>query len=1026
MSDTPLSRLTFHASRSLACLLMATLLIAETSALDVIDIPDPKLKKVIREILELPDEIPITRQEMLRLYKLDAVDKGITDLTGLEYATFLEDAELDDNQISDLRPLTDLVHLENLDLNNNQIVDIYPLVNLTNLTNLRLIENQVGNIRPLAGLVQLEGLALDHNQITDLSPLMNLPNLTHLGLNGNQIDDISPLANLTQLRNIGLSGNQIHDISPLAGLMHLEGLGLNGNSIADISPLANLTDMKTLYLSGGKLISDITPLANLNQLMRLRLSGQSISDITPLTNLTQLIHLRLDGNQVSDISTLANLTLLEELRLNRNAITDITPLIGLQNLRELRLADNPIHDLSPLVQLEGVELDLEIDFSQLDELNTVVEIPDPNLEQAIRDTLSLPEDIHLTQLQMQQLTRLSAPHSWITDLTGLEYATSLQVASFPRNPIEDLSPLVGLIHLEILTLDSNPISDISPLENLTNLKRLRLAGERQISDITPLANLNQLTHLDLSGQAISDITPLANLTQLTYLNLVKNYILDFTPLAKLVNLKELRINQNPGLDFTPLQGLDLTVFRYDEVCEIPPLGPPIRERIANRSHPSIFQAWNGILGLDHLTEEQRIVLHDLHWHPKFESSIAWNLTPTEPTRGVATSLAGPLAHAREVRQRRLDQNPNMVFIGGAGMHAHFTLDQFPPGSDFWLRDENGEVIEKKRGGFLINFLKSEVQDLIAKRMIAHDRCGLYDGIFIDGFANNATGFSGRNQHPYTDEEIIQATLNILREVRKHVREDFLIIVNTNRSKATLYTEYVNGTFMETGRDHLGGYTHGGLAQLESTLLWSEQNFRSPQVNCLEGWGTPTEPADGPNNLRFMRAITTLSLTHSDGYVMYNNGETGASAFDFFDPLSPQAPGHSHLWYLFWDADLGRPVGPKAQAYQNILGTFIREFTNGWAVYNRSGKTQTITLPAPATPVSDRGNNAASQTHLLPDLDGEIYLKSKSSADVNSDGRINILDLVQVANGFGKSAPDPNGDGVVNILDLVFVAQQFSQ
>ena len=42
------------------------------------------------------------------------------------------------------------------------------------------------------------------------------------------------------------------------------------------------------------------------------------------------------------------------------------------------------------------------------------------------------------------------------------------------------------------------------------------------------------------------------------------------------------------------------------------------------------------------------------------------------------------------------------------------------------------------------------------------------------------------------------------------------------------------------------------------------------------------------------------------------------------------------------------------------------------------------------------------------------------------GKVNVLDLVQVANGFGQSTPDPNGDGAVNILDLVFVAQQFSQ
>ena len=36
----------------------------------------------------------------------------------------------------------------------------------------------------------------------------------------------------------------------------------------------------------------------------------------------------------------------------------------------------------------------------------------------------------------------------------------------------------------------------------------------------------------------------------------------------------------------------------------------------------------------------------------------------------------------------------------------------------------------------------------------------------------------------------------------------------------------------------------------------------------------------------------------------------------------------------------------------------------------------------------------------------------------------MLDLVAVANAFGKDAPDVNGDGAVNILDLVLVAQHF--
>ncbi len=50
-------------------------------------------------------------------------------------------------------------------------------------------------------------------------------------------------------------------------------------------------------------------------------------------------------------------------------------------------------------------------------------------------------------------------------------------------------------------------------------------------------------------------------------------------------------------------------------------------------------------------------------------------------------------------------------------------------------------------------------------------------------------------------------------------------------------------------------------------------------------------------------------------------------------------------------------------------------------------------------------------------------------DVNGDGKVNILDLVFVAQQLGKSVPadspaDVNSDGIVNILDLVQVAQHF--
>ena len=51
--------------------------------------------------------------------------------------------------------------------------------------------------------------------------------------------------------------------------------------------------------------------------------------------------------------------------------------------------------------------------------------------------------------------------------------------------------------------------------------------------------------------------------------------------------------------------------------------------------------------------------------------------------------------------------------------------------------------------------------------------------------------------------------------------------------------------METELDYPGGYTHGGLAGIERTLLWSEENLREPRTNCLEGDGIGNEAPNSP-------------------------------------------------------------------------------------------------------------------------------------------------------------------------------------
>jgi len=45
-------------------------------------------------------------------------------------------------------------------------------------------------------------------------------------------------------------------------------------------------------------------------------------------------------------------------------------------------------------------------------------------------------------------------------------------------------------------------------------------------------------------------------------------------------------------------------------------------------------------------------------------------------------------------------------------------------------------------------------------------------------------------------------------------------------------------------------------------------------------------------------------------------------------------------------------------------------------------------------------------------------------DVNGDGVINVLDLIQIAESFGTAKGDLNGDGVTDVLDLMLVSQAF--
>ena len=491
-------------------------------------------------------------------------------------------------------------------------------------------------------------------------------------------------------------------------------------------------------------------------------------------------------------------------------------------------------------------------------------------------------------------------------------------------------------------------------------------------------------------------------------------ISDISPLSAFHNLSHLSLQRNRIIDHSPVSGFSLSHYTYDEDCQLPPL--PLEPRLENRDYPGIFSAWGGlgwssVLNQPHLSDLEQMSQHDLYFCcPMFGQDFF--------DTGASIELRGDLDSAEQLRDDYLALNPNMIFLVGIGMREA-SPGKYPDDSPYWVRDANGERVPGHPGTYLVNFTHPDVQKIIIQQAIAVSKCGLYDGIFFDWWHESIAILSDRRSGwaegwiGFAAEQ--RARDNIIKSIRNQSRPDFLIMVNTNRGKIPRTGPYINGLFMETGTpstdSNIGGAEaiERGLREIEETLSWAEQNLMAPQINGLEGFGFSTEPMDSPRNLRWMRAITTLSLTHSDGYVLFNDGIS-----------------HNHYWYDFWDTDLGRPVDPKAQLYDDgILGLYIREFTNGWAVYNHSREMQTITLPEEVQGVA---SEMIGTEHTLANLDGEMYLRVKPTnlADVNGDGVVNILDLVVVAQGIGTDTPeaDVNGDGVVNVFDLVFVANQF--
>ncbi len=532
---------------------------------------DPALLAAVRTTLRKQPIDPITAAECAAVRLLNLINKGIVDLSGMEYFTGLQTLDISRNPLTSA-DFSMLPALRALSVNENPLTSLNVAQNAqllqlyctkTNLTAVNVSQNTALQALYVAGNSNFSSLNLAGN-----------PNLTTLECNNSALRSLDLSANPAllmlycgnnPLSNLDLSGNPLLQVlscenSQLATLdlsrnpklfsvicaqnslsalntrqnPDLQALVCTENNITTLDLSAN-TKLTTL-LCGQNDLTDLTLTAN-TALQRLDCYENELTALN-LGDNTNLENLDCHGNQIA-VLDVNPLTKLQLFNCSGNLLTALNISQNVQ-LRELRCAHNQLTTLNRTQN--DLLMYLDISYNRLPSeaaligpgYGTVIFEPqtpggtditaqfvDPNLLAAVRNALGKAENARITAEECAFVETLDLSGCGIANLAGLENFPRLKTLHCADNQLTSIS-LSAFPDLVTLDCSGNRLKSLSLSQN-THLLYLDCSR-------------NQLSKLDLSKNTALETLYFADnlfagldLTQnlnLLYLDARNNYIAD--------------------------------------------------------------------------------------------------------------------------------------------------------------------------------------------------------------------------------------------------------------------------------------------------------------------------------------------------------------------------------------------------------------------------------------------------------------------------------------------------------------------
>ncbi len=537
--------------------------------------------------------------------------ENITDLTGIEDFTVLEELYADNNDLTTV-DVSSNTALKELIVYNNANLSSFTVADPSIITRITLSDCNLSGDYDFSTYTSLTSFSVQNNNLTGLNVKNgNNTNFTYFDARGNSsltcilvddaawsttnwtqnggatysstfceytaipdanfeaalealgYDDISndgqvPTPLIEVVTGLDVSSQSISDITGIAGFTALVDLDVNDNTLTslDLSNNENLetvnfdnNDVATLSLGTNTILSEVSGRYN-------QLTTVSVSANTGLTNLN------LRNNSFSTVDVSAN-TSLTTLNLNQTGITSLD-VTNNPDLAYLYLSGNSLTsiDVSQNPLLENINL-TDSDLTTIDLSNQtvlrVVRLSGNNLTE-----LDLTTNVALTQVECadNELSSFNFKNGFNQIITDFDASGNTNLSCVL---VDDLNKDYTFWIKDATTIFSDTycrytaIPDANFEAALENLAYDDISGDGQV----PTALIEVVTDLNVDSESISDLTGIEDFTALTSLSCFDN-ALTTIDLSNNLNLESLMLKENLLSTVNVLNNTELVSLRISD------------------------------------------------------------------------------------------------------------------------------------------------------------------------------------------------------------------------------------------------------------------------------------------------------------------------------------------------------------------------------------------------------------------------------------------------------------------------------